>query len=88
MTHDEIRSHLVKALRSVAPESDPAALTATARIRDELDLDSMDFLNFVVAVHHALAVNIPEVDYPKVQTLGGAVSYLASKLDASPNERA
>jgi acyl carrier protein len=80
MNQTQIRDAVVEALRSVAPESDPAALDDAARIRDELDLDSMDFLNFVIAVHAALHVDIPEADYGRVQTLGGAVSYLASKL--------
>ena len=80
MNPTEIRNHVVEALRGVAPESDPAALADDARLRDELDLDSMDFLNFIVAVHSALHVDIPEADYPKVQTLGGAVSYLEKKL--------
>lgn len=80
MTKDEIRNAVVEALVSVAPESNPASLDDAARLRDELDLDSMDFLNFVVAVHSSLHVDIPEADYPKVQTLGGAVSYLSTKL--------
>jgi acyl carrier protein len=81
MSSNDIRNVVIQALRSVAPESDPSALVDTARLREELDLDSMDFLNFVVALHAALHVDIPETDYAKVQTLGGAVSYLASKLE-------
>jgi acyl carrier protein len=81
MNEVAIRNAVVDALRSVAPESDPTSLDETARLRDELDLDSMDFLNFVIAVHTSLHVDIPEADYGKVQTLGGAVRYLASKLE-------
>jgi acyl carrier protein len=81
MNSQEIRNVVIEALRSVAPESEPASLEDSARIRDELDIDSMDFLNFIVAIHAALQVDIPEADYAKVQTLGGAVSYLASKLE-------
>ncbi len=83
MNSVEIRQVVVEALRSVAPESDPASLGDTARLRDELDLDSMDFLNFVLAVHGALHVDIPEADYAKMQTLGGVVTYLSSRLDGS-----
>ena len=79
----EIRSAVVDALRRVAPESDPSSLPDAARVRDELDLDSMDFLNFVVALHDQLHVDVPEADYPKVQTIGGAVTYLAKKLGAT-----
>lgn len=81
MNQSEIRRAVVQALHSVAPEADPASLDDSARFRDELDLDSMDFLNFVIALHDALHVDIPEADYAKVQTLGGAVAYLSSKLE-------
>ncbi len=81
-----IRNAVVDALRSVAPESDPTAIDDAASLRDELDLDSMDFLNFVIAVHMALHVDIPEADYGKVQTLGGAVRYLAAKLELPPTK--
>lgn len=80
MTTQEIRETLFRALGAVAPEADPRALHDDARLRDELDLDSMDFLNFVIAVHEALHVDIPEADYPKIQTIGSAVSYLAAKV--------
>jgi acyl carrier protein len=81
MSPQNIRNLVVEALRSVAPESDPASLDDSVRLREELDLDSMDFLNFIVAIHESLQVDIPEADYAKVQTLGGAVSYLAAKLE-------
>jgi acyl carrier protein len=80
MNESEIRSAVMDSLRSVAPESDPAGIADNAPLRDVLDLDSMDFLNFVIAVHAALDVDIPESDYPKVQTLGGAVTYLQGKI--------
>lgn len=87
MNEREIRESVVQALRSVAPEVDPRAIDDGARLRDELDLDSMDFLNFVIALHTALHVDIPEADYGKVQTLGGAVAYLASRVGTSPRPR-
>ncbi len=81
MNPQTIRDAVVEALRSVAPELDPSALADTTRLREELDLDSMDFLNVIVAIHAALQIEIPEADYAKVQTLGGMVSYLTSKLE-------
>ncbi len=51
-----------------------------ADLREALDIDSMDFLNFMIAVHHRLGVEIPELDYPKLITLDGAVAYLTTKL--------
>ena len=45
-----------------------------------LDINSMDFLNFITAIHHRLGVDIPELDYPKLVTLDGAVAYIAAHL--------
>lgn len=82
MNQAEIRNALVEALLSVAPESDPASIDEAASLRETLDLDSMDFLNFLIAVHQALHVDVPEADYGKVQTLGSAVAYVQRKLEA------
>lgn len=82
MKDEDIRSSLMTLLRKVAPESDPATLDPRADIRDALDIDSMDFLRFVVSVHDTLHVDIPEGDYPKVRTLEGCLGYLRTKLAA------
>jgi acyl carrier protein len=79
MTPLEARNAMLEALRTVAPESEPDKLADDARFRDELDIDSMDFLKVVVALHAAAGIDIPEADYAKVQTMGGAVAYLVSK---------
>ncbi len=80
MTSSEIRAAVVGALKSVAPESDPSSISESAPLRDALDLDSMDFLNFVIALHAALQVDIPEADYRKVATMKDAVAYIEAKL--------
>jgi acyl carrier protein len=74
---------VVKALTSVAPEIDPSSLGPDEAFRQEYDLDSMDFLNLVIALHASLDVDVPEADYPKLATLNGAVDYLASRLGTS-----
>ncbi len=76
------RDAVLAALRGVAPEADAAAIAGDARLREELELDSMDFLSFVIALHAALGVEVPEVDYPQLATLDGAVRYLAPRLAA------
>jgi acyl carrier protein len=76
MTRDEIRAAVLRALGDIAPEADLSAIAPDLPLRDQLDLDSMDFLNFVIAVHTALRVEIPEADYPKLATLDGCVDYL------------
>lgn len=79
MTLDDIKAAVVSAVTGVAPEIDSLSIHPGVSFRDDLDLDSMDFLNFVLALHKRLGVEIPEVDYPKLYTFDGAVTYLASK---------
>ena len=45
-----------------------------------MDIDSMDFLNFITAIHHRLGIDIPEIEYPKLFTLDGAIAYIDAKL--------
>jgi acyl carrier protein len=78
-----ISTVLQEELGNIAPEMDLQKLDPAADLREALDIDSMDFLNFVIAVHHRLGVDIPELDYPKLTTLDGAATYLKSKLGVS-----
>ena len=68
-------------LNNIAPEIDLAAIDPAADLREALDIDSMDFLNFISAIHGRLGVDIPERDYPKLFTLDGAIGYLKLKLN-------
>lgn len=83
MTNEEIRGAIIGALRRIAPEADPASLRGAVPLRDQVDLDSMDFLNFLVAIHDALGVEVPESAYTEVATLEGCVAYVAARLPAS-----
>jgi acyl carrier protein len=83
MTRDELRRVVVEALASVAPEIDPHALQGNTALRQQLDLDSMDFLNFIIALHGSTGVDIPETDYMKLGTVEDAVQYIEHKLSAS-----
>jgi acyl carrier protein len=80
MTQPDIRAVVQEELSNIAPEIDLSAINPTADLREALDIDSMDFLNFVTAIHHRLGVDVPELDYPKLITLDGAVKYLEAKL--------
>jgi acyl carrier protein len=80
VTPDQITRAVVGALCDIAPEIDPAHLRRDADLRDELDIDSMDFLNFIVAVHEQLEVDIPEADYEQLQTIEDIVAYVAVRL--------
>ena len=82
MNEADIKAALLEELGNLAPETDPAALGLDADLRDGLDLDSMDFLNLMIALDGRLGVAIPEADYGKLRTLRGALDYLAARLAA------
>ncbi len=79
MTTDEIRAAVLEVLGDIAPEADLAHVKPDVTFRDQLDIDSMDFLNLVIALHDKLHVEIPETDYAKVATLNGCVEYLSTR---------
>ncbi|MDH4339021.1 MAG: phosphopantetheine-binding protein [Thermoleophilia bacterium] len=79
MTRDEITEAVLRALSDVAPEADPATLRPDVSLRDQLDIDSMDLLNFVIGIHEQVHVDIPEADYARLQTLDEVVDYLVGK---------
>jgi acyl carrier protein len=76
---DDLRGTVLRVLGEIAPEADLAAVKPDVGFREQLDLDSMDLLNFVVALHAALDVDIPEADYPRLATLDGCVEYLTAR---------
>ena len=80
MTTNEIRDTVLRMLCEVAPEADPARIRGDVDLRDQLDIDSMDLLNFVISVDEELAVSIPESDYGRFSTLDEFVAYLAERL--------
>lgn len=80
MTETELRAQLLAILGGIAPEARELDLDPEQSFRDQLDIDSMDFLNFVTAVHKQLGVPIPELDYPRLASLNGAVHYVLAKL--------
>lgn len=87
MNAAEIREVLLSILGGIAPEVDLAQVRPGADLREEMDIDSMDFLRFAVGVAERLGVEIPEADYPLVRTLDGCVAYLAAH-GAAPRAQA
>lgn len=75
MNETELRALVAHALEDIAPEVDLAELGANDDLRDSLDLDSMDFLNLVIALSAAIGRDIPESDYPRLHTLAGMQAY-------------
>jgi len=80
VTGEEILKRLLGILQDLAPEADVRQLDPDVRVRDQLDIDSMDLLNFVIAVDEQFGVDIPERDYPKLRTLNDLVRYVEVRL--------
>jgi acyl carrier protein len=87
MTDVELKRLVLDALASVAPELDEASLAPDKSFREQLDIDSMDFLNYLIALHETLKIDIPESDYARLTSIDGAVSYLAKRLKSAPAAR-
>ena len=81
MTESEIRTHIFTGLALVAPEADFDALPADENLREELDIDSYDFLSFLIWLNEDLGVEIPESDYEKLITLDDLIFYLSARLN-------
>ena len=82
MNDADIGSRVIAIIRSVAPEVEEQALRPDQALRRQVDLDSMDWLNILLAIHEQLQVEIPEADYGKLVTLNDFVAYLRGKLGA------
>ena len=83
-TAEHVTRTILRVLGEIAPEADLASLKPDVRFRDQLDIDSMDFLNFVIALHEVLHVDIPESDYPKLVTVNACVAYLTAAPASGP----
>lgn len=82
MTREELRRGVLAVLQEIAPEADLSRLTPDAPIRDQLDVDSIDFMRFLIAINETLHVDVPEADYPKVASLNRLLQYLGDRLGA------
>jgi acyl carrier protein len=81
MSYDP-RGVVTSAITKVAPDVDLDVIDPDADLREEAELDSLDFLNVVSAVHEATGLEIPERDYPQLGTLNGFVDYVSSRSPA------
>lgn len=83
MDADSLRQAVFAALRPIAPEASPQEVRGDLPLREQIDLDSMDFLNFVLALHDRLGIDIPESDYPQLTTIDAIVAYLQQRQRAN-----
>lgn len=80
MTRDAISDVIIEIIKDIDEEADTATLAADQPLRDQLDLDSMDFLDIVMELRKRYKLQIPEEDYPQLATLDSCVNYLEPKL--------
>jgi acyl carrier protein len=80
MDREALRATVLDVIQSVAPEVEPASIEATRPLRHQVDLDSMDWLNVLIALNERLGVNVPEADYARLYTLDDLLGYLAARL--------
>lgn len=81
MNAAELRAAVVAIIRSVAPEVEEGELRDDLPLREQVDLDSMDWLRVIVGAHEKLRVDIPEADYGKLRTLPDWVAYLGGRIN-------
>ena len=80
MEQQELLAAVVSTLKSIAPEVEESDLVADQPLRAQVDLDSMDWLNFLIGLHDKLKVDIPESDYARLRTLNDLLDYLRAKV--------
>jgi len=80
MTNDQIKQAVTQIISVIAPDEDLSQLKSDVALRDQLELDSMDFLDIVMELRKRYQVEVPESDYPQLASLDSCVAYLAPKL--------
>lgn len=83
LNREQLRTVALEVLRSIAPEVETDAIEPAVPLRHQVDLDSMDWLNFLIGLHQRLDVNIPEADYAQLVTLDNVLDYLLTRLAAA-----
>ena len=82
MTTHDVEQRVLQLFLDIAPDVDPAVLDRAVAFREQFDFDSMDTLNFAIALHQAFAIDVPETDYRELASLNTAVAYVAKQLAA------
>ena len=76
MTRDQVSQIVINIINDILPEGDCSGVDPEKRLRDQLELDSMDFLDIVMELRKKHKIEVPESDYPKLATLNSCVDYL------------
>jgi acyl carrier protein len=81
MNREQLAARVLELVTEIAPDVDPASVIAGIDFRDQFDFDSMDTLNFAIALHRELGVDVPETEYAQLASLDKCVAYLAEHTD-------
>jgi len=76
MSEEALIQSILEALAEAAPGSDVSSINPAINFRDQIEIDSIDFLNFVLLLEKKLDLKVPEIDYPKLSSLDGCLSFL------------
>jgi len=79
----QIKEVVLRVLNGIAPEVEIDAIDPRRDLRDQMDIDSVDFLNFVIGLHKDLGIEIPDADIPKLASLNSCIGYLLSRVKQS-----
>jgi acyl carrier protein len=80
MNREELARRVLELVTGIAPDVDAATVIPGIDFRDQFDFDSMDTLNFAIALHRELGVEVPEADYAQLASVDKCVAYLSARL--------
>ncbi len=80
MTRDQVREAIIQIINDILPDGDCSGVDPDKRLRDQLELDSMDFLDIVMELRKKHKVEVPESDYGRLATLNSCIDYLEPKM--------
>lgn len=84
MNQDPIAARVRRVVREIVPEADVERLDPNRSFRDQIDMDSVEYLNLVLSLEATFGIHIPDADYPKLSTLNGCIAYLKHTLAEPP----
>jgi len=84
MTEAELKRDILETLAEAAPGSDVSAIDPAISFRDQIEIDSIDFMSFVLLLEKKVDLKVPEIDYPKLSSLNGCLTYFKSSCAPTP----
>jgi acyl carrier protein len=82
MTEDQVKQIVIDIIAEIAPDEDTSNIKPEIKLREQLDLDSMDFLDIVMELRKQHGIEVPEADYPELASLDSCAAYLTPKFNA------